>query len=84
MGWEVHGTESSELASGLVLKACGENGVDPEGLVVHSDNGGPMKGATLQCKAIVVTMAVLIPPNALLKFLVRCAKGGNCGVLVLT
>ena len=47
MGWEVHGTESSELASGLVLKACGENGVDPKGLVVHSDNGGPMKGATL-------------------------------------
>jgi len=47
MGWEVHETESSELASELVLKACGEHGVDPEGLVVHSDNGGPMKGATL-------------------------------------
>ena len=46
-----------------------------------------MKGATLlatlQCKTIVVTMAALIPPNALFKFLARCAKGGNFGALVL-
>jgi hypothetical protein len=47
MGWEVHEVESSELASRLVLKACMEHGVDPKGLVIHSDNGGPMKGATL-------------------------------------
>jgi len=47
VGWEVHERESSELASELVLKACMEHGADPEGLVVHSDNGGPMKGATL-------------------------------------
>jgi putative transposase len=47
MGWEVHEGESSELASRLVLKACMEHGVDPKGLVIHSDNGGPMKGATL-------------------------------------
>ena len=47
VGWEVHERESLKLASELVLKACVEGGVDPEGLVIHSDNGGPMKGATL-------------------------------------
>ncbi len=28
-------------------KICVAEGVDPSGLVLHSDNGGPMKGATM-------------------------------------
>jgi putative transposase len=35
------------LASALILEACLRHGVDPEKLVLHSDNGGPMKGATM-------------------------------------
>ncbi len=47
MGWAVHEEESAELASALILEACLRHGVDPEKLVLHSDNGGPMKGATM-------------------------------------
>lgn len=47
MGWAVAEEESSGLASALILEACLRHGVDPEKLVLHSDNGGPMKGATM-------------------------------------
>ena len=47
MSWAVHEVESAELASALIFEACLRHGVDPEKLVLHSDNGGPMKGATM-------------------------------------
>jgi len=36
-----------ELSSALVEQACEEFGVDPMDLVLHADNGGPMKGSTM-------------------------------------
>ena len=47
VGWAVHEEESSEQASALITEACLREGVDPEKLILHSDNGGPMKGATM-------------------------------------
>ncbi len=47
VGWEVHEVESMELSSRLIERICQESGIDPEGLVLHSDNGGPMKGSTM-------------------------------------
>jgi transposase InsO family protein len=47
VGWAVHEEESEELARYLIREACMRHGVDPETLVLHSDNGGPMKGATM-------------------------------------
>ncbi|VAW92842.1 Mobile element protein [hydrothermal vent metagenome] len=47
VGWEVHEEESAEHASCLIRKACLAEGVHKEGLVLHSDNGSPMKGATM-------------------------------------
>jgi putative transposase len=47
VGWSVHEEESAELASALILEACLRHGVDPHKLILHSDNGGPMKGATM-------------------------------------
>jgi putative transposase len=47
MGWDVCGEESMEKAAALIQHTCAENGVDPKGLVLHSDNGGPMKGSTM-------------------------------------
>lgn len=47
VGFEVHDRECNELAAQLVRKACRAEDVDPDGLVLHSDNGGPMKGSTL-------------------------------------
>lgn len=47
VGWEVHEKESAEHASELIRKACLAEGIHQEGLVLHSDNGSPMKGATM-------------------------------------
>jgi putative transposase len=47
MGWAVHDEETSELASALMTKVCTEHELDPSRIVLHSDNGGPMKGATM-------------------------------------
>ncbi len=45
--WEVHENENAELASGMITKACFVNQIQEEQIVLHSDNGGPMKGATM-------------------------------------
>lgn len=47
VGWEVHENESADHASVLIRKACLAEGVHQDGLVLHADNGGPMKGATM-------------------------------------
>jgi len=48
VAFSVEGSECSELASQLLIQACGDEDVDPDGLVIHNDNGGPMKGATFK------------------------------------
>jgi len=47
VGWEIHENETSEHASLLIRKACLAEGIYERGLVLHSDNGSPMKGATM-------------------------------------
>ena len=47
VGWEVHEEESMDLAAELAEKASLDEHVTPGTLVLHSDNGGPMKGATM-------------------------------------
>ena len=47
VGWEVHERESAALAAQLIRKACWAEGITEQGLVLHSDNGSPMKGATM-------------------------------------
>ncbi len=47
VGWEIHGEESSEHAATLVRKTHLREGVGTRPLVLHSDNGSPMKGASL-------------------------------------
>lgn len=48
VGWEVHKTESSEHAKALFEKIHLRERPALRGLTVHSDNGAPMKGMTLQ------------------------------------
>ena len=43
----VHDVESPELASDMVQSACAREGVARDSLVLHADNGGPMKGSTM-------------------------------------
>ena len=47
VGAAVHETEDSEHAAQLIAKACATEGIDSGQLRLHSDNGSPMKGATL-------------------------------------
>ena len=47
VGWEVHDDESAERAATLIHRICAESGVEPNGLVLHSDNGKPMRGNTM-------------------------------------
>jgi transposase InsO family protein len=57
VGWEVHDDERAERAATLIHRICADSGVNPTGLVLHSDNGKPMRGntmiATLQWLGIV-------------------------------
>jgi len=47
VGWEVFDTESADHAASLIRKAYLREGIAGEPLVLHSDNGSPMKGATM-------------------------------------
>ena len=47
VGWEVFDTESAEQAAVVFHKAHLREGIGDQSLVLHSDNGSPMKGATM-------------------------------------
>ena len=47
VGWQVYETESSDLASEVMRDVCKRENIAPDQVVLHSDNGSPMKGATM-------------------------------------
>jgi putative transposase len=47
VGWQVYEEESSALAGDLLRDLCQREGIQPNQLILHSDNGSPMKGATM-------------------------------------
>ncbi len=47
VGWQVYDTESSALAADLMKDICLQEGVARNQVTLHSDNGSPMKGATM-------------------------------------
>lgn len=47
VGAEVYENESAALSSQLLVRICENEGVSPDQVTLHSDNGGPMKGATM-------------------------------------
>ena len=47
VGWQVYEVESSELASEVMRDICVRENIAPNQVVLHSDNGSPMKGATM-------------------------------------
>jgi len=46
-GWNVHESESMEFSSQLIEESCFNEKISKKQLTLHSDNGGPMKGATM-------------------------------------
>jgi len=47
VGWDVFERESADHAAELFQRVCAESRLDPRGLVLHSDNGKPMRGSTM-------------------------------------
>lgn len=47
VGWQIYDAESSELAGEVMRDICVRENIEPNQVVLHSDNGSPMKGATM-------------------------------------
>ena len=47
VGWQVYETESSALAGEVMTDICLRERIAPHQVVLHSDNGSPMKGAAM-------------------------------------
>jgi len=47
VGAEVHEVQQAEIAAALLTRVCIHNELQADELVVHSDNGAPMKGSTM-------------------------------------
>ena len=47
VGWHIADRESADVAAAVVTQACADGNVNPRGLVLHSDNGAPMRSSTM-------------------------------------
>jgi transposase InsO family protein len=47
VGWQVYDRENSEYASDVLEATCIEENIKKDQVILHSDNGSPMKGATM-------------------------------------
>lgn len=47
VGWQVHDEENNTLASEVLKDLCQRESIVPDQVILHSDNGGAMKGATM-------------------------------------
>jgi putative transposase len=47
VGWQVYDSEDGGHASDIVRDICLRERIEPGQVVLHSDNGGPMRGATM-------------------------------------
>jgi transposase InsO family protein len=47
VGWAIHEEENSQFAAELLGSICQTHAIPRDQLILHSDNGSPMKGATM-------------------------------------
>ena len=47
VGWQVYRDEHSNLAAEVMRDICAREKIQPNQVILHSDNGSPMKGATM-------------------------------------
>jgi len=47
VAWQIYESESSELAGEVMRDICQRENIAPDQVVLHSDNGSPMKGAMM-------------------------------------
>ncbi len=46
VGWQIYTTQRADLASEIMKDIAIKEGIEPNQVTLHSDNGSPMKGAT--------------------------------------
>jgi putative transposase len=47
VGWSIHDIQTSEHAAHLIKQTCLDENINVNQIVLHSDNGSPMKGSTM-------------------------------------
>lgn len=47
MGWEIHEAEDAHAARAFVERVCRSHGIERDALILHSDNGSPMRSGTM-------------------------------------
>ena len=47
VGWSIHDEQNAAHAANLIQQSCIDEGIRKNILVLHSDNGGPMKGSSM-------------------------------------
>ena len=50
VGWTIQHEQSARHAANLIQQACLDESIEREQIILHSDNGSPMKGATMLAK----------------------------------
>jgi len=73
---EVHEVEDSANAAEMITRACAAEGIHADQLDLHSDNGSPMKGATLQDLGVMPSFSrpIVSDDNPYSEALFRTAK----------
>jgi len=69
VGWQIYESESAELAGDVMRDICAREAIKADQVVLHSDNGHPMKGATM--------LATLQAPGVSLSFSRPAASNDN-------
>lgn len=47
VGWSIHDNQDMDLSALLLTEICKKEKINKHQIIVHADNGGPMKGATM-------------------------------------
>ncbi len=47
VGWCIAEHQSADIAAALTTQTCTDGNIDPRGLVLHSDNGTPMRSSMM-------------------------------------
>ena len=64
--WQIYESESNEQASEVMQDICTREHIAPNKVVLHSDNGSPMKGASmLDTPKILGVMPTLSRPTVI-------------------
>ena len=63
MGWEIHEAEDAHAARAFVERVCRSHGIERDALILHSDNGSPMRSGTMLATLQALGVVSLVFPS---------------------